>query len=78
MAGKHSNTSDTDWLDGKNAHHLARLIVTYWAAKGYTVNAGAYPEYGRRRDGTEGALVGYAVRSDMIGGLPRDWKRPNA
>lgn len=75
MAGYRYEVSDTDWLAGDNAHDLAKQIRAYWAGRGYRVETTVEPEYTRRRDGSTGSYIGHVVRSDMINGLPREWKR---
>jgi hypothetical protein len=45
------------------AERQARTLVQYWARQGYSICARVI------RNGD-----GYEVRSDLINGLPRDWK----
>lgn len=75
MPGYRYEVSDTDWLAGDRANELAGQIRRYWADRGYSVNAWAEPQYQIKRDGSSGAFIGHVVRSDMVNGLPREWRR---
>lgn len=54
-----------DWLNKHNAAILARKIQRYWILRGGVVNTSV-----EIIPGAEDRPM-YAIRSDMIGGLPR-------
>lgn len=55
-----------------HAAQQAKRIEDYWAARGQTVRAWVETQQVRfkREDGTEDVRSNYAVRSDMVNGLP--------
>ena len=55
----------------RRARQIGERVRDYWAARGYRI----YVHYERIVDRNR---IMFVVRSDLVGGLPRDWRGAGA
>jgi hypothetical protein len=63
-----------DWLSETGATKLAARITHYWTSRGYNVTVTV--ENVRRKKPGGHVSAAYGIKSDLIGGLPMDWRGP--
>lgn len=60
-------------MDVVNENKLVIMIRQFWADKGYRVEV-AFEEYRTPGEHNHKPEVRRAIRSDLVNGLPRDWR----
>ncbi len=63
----HTQWTGEDWLDLRGANHIAQSLRDYWLERGYEVKVWVVQAHGPRD-------TAVAVRSDMVCGLPKDFR----
>ncbi len=67
----HTQWTGEDWLSLTGAKNISQMLRDYWRERGYEVKVWLLQPNFPSRD----TVV--SVRSDMVGGLPKDFKGPS-
>lgn len=59
-----------NYSDSKGAQELANTIKDFWKQRGYNVKTKLVPS----RHIKESSIFSYDVKTDMVNGLPKDFK----